>query len=156
MGGDVKQVYTCPTGGLPLEAVPEAVLEVGRGIVGDRYYERTGTFSKKLKGSRDTEVTLIESEEISRFNAEYGLSLYPGDLRRNIVTNDVRLNDLVGQRFRIGEVELEGLRLCEPCRYLAQKVTPKVLEGLVHRCGLRACVIQGGTIRSGDRVESDV
>jgi MOSC domain-containing protein YiiM len=135
-----------------MEPVEEATLDPGRGLVGDRYYREAGTFSEKLKGTRDSEITLIESEEIERFNEEQNLALGLGDLRRNIVTRAVRLNDLVGRRFRLGDALLEGLRLCEPCAHLARTVTPQVLPGLVHRAGLRACILSGGTVKRGDAV----
>lgn len=135
-----------------MESVKEAVLEAEKGLVGDRYYGKTGTFSDKLDGTRDSEVTLVESEEIERFNQAHDLTLGLGDIRRNIVTRDVRLNDLVGHRFRVGEVVLEGIRLCEPCSHLATIVASEVLPGLVHRAGLRACVVNGGPVKLGDRI----
>ena len=137
-----------------MTSVDEASLEAGKGLVGDRYYRETGTFSDELKGKRDSEITLIESEEVDRFNREHGLTFEPGDFRRNIVTRDVRLHDLIGHRFKIGDVILEGIRLCEPCAHLAKIVTPNVLPGLVHRAGLRACVISGGAIGLEDRIGS--
>ena len=82
-----------------MTSVDEASLEAGKGLVGDRYYRETGTFSDKLKGKRDSEITLIESEEVDRFSREQGLTFEPGDFRRNIVTRDVRLQDLIGHRF---------------------------------------------------------
>jgi len=135
-----------------MESLTEVLLEAGRGLAGDRYCRETGTFSEKLKGTRDSEITLIESEEVERFNREENLTLDLGALRRNIVTRNVRLNDLVGQRFRLGEAVLEGIRLCEPCSHLARTVTPQVLPGLVHRAGLRACILSGGTVKRGDAV----
>ncbi len=135
-----------------MTSVDEASLEAGKGLVGDRYYRETGTFSDKLKGKRDSEITLIESEEVDRFSREQGLTFEPGDFRRNIVTRNVRLQDLIGHRFKIGDVILEGIRLCEPCAHLAKIVTPNVLPGLVHRAGLRACVTSGGAIGPGDSV----
>ena len=135
-----------------MTSVDEASLEAGKGLVGDRYYRETGTFSDKLKGKRDSEITLIESEEVDRFNRGQGLTFEPGDFRRNIVTRNVRLNDLIGHRFKIGDVTLKGIRSCEPCAHLAKIVTPNVLPGLVHRAGLRACVISGGVIGPGDRI----
>ena len=135
-----------------MASLPVADLEVGRGIVGDRYYTQLGTFSKKNEIRPDQEVTLIESEEIDRFNASTGLTLDYGASRRNIVTRGVRLNDLVGHQFRVGSVLLEGVRLCEPCAHLASLVSEKVLPGLVHRGGLRAKILSAGTIKPSDAV----
>lgn len=132
--------------------IAEAVLETGRGIVGDRYYAGIGTFSEKLRAKQDFEVTLIESEEIEEFSRGTSLAVAGGALRRNIVTQGVRLNDLAGLRFSIGMAVLEGVRLCEPCAHLAALVSPKVLPALVHRAGLRARILVGAIIRPGDQI----
>lgn len=152
MTGQVVAIYLASEASGPMRAVPIAQLDQGRGIVGDRYYEGTGTFSGKLRGKPDAEVTLIESEEIDAFNRAAGLSLDHGALRRNVVTRGVRLNELVGVRFQIGAVTLAGIRLCEPCAHLAATVAPQVLPALAHRAGLRAAIIVSGGIRPGDRL----
>jgi len=152
MSGRLLQIYTAATAGAPPKAADEATLEPGRGLVGDRYHASTGTFSAQLAGKPDHEVTLIESEEIDGFNREMGLALAYGDLRRNLVTRGIRLNELIGYKFTVGECLLEGLRHCEPCSHLAKTVAKQVLPGLVHRAGLRARIIRGGRIRPGDSV----
>ncbi|HEX7795512.1 MAG TPA: MOSC domain-containing protein, partial [Vicinamibacterales bacterium] len=123
----------------------------GRGLAGDRYFEGTGTFSPTAK-KPSQEVTLVEAEEIEDFNAQFGTKMKPEDLRRNFVTRGVRLNDLVGQRFTIGSVTFEGIRLCEPCSHLAAIAGDEVLTGLVHQAGLRAAIVESGTVRVGDPV----
>ena len=138
--------------GAPLRSVTEASLESGKGLVGDRYYGHGGTFSEKLKHSDDWELTLIESEEIQSFNEAQGLSLPAGRFRRNIVTSGVRLNDLVGRRFKVGFAILEGIRLCEPCAHLGKLIGPAVVKGMVHRAGLRARIVKGANVRVGDEV----
>jgi MOSC domain-containing protein YiiM len=148
----VVDIYVAPTAGTALHAVPEAVLEAGRGIVGDRYHERTGTFSEKLKDKDDWQATLIELEEIDRFNAAFNASFGPGAFRRNIVTTGVRLNDLVGRHFSAGGAVLQGVRLCEPCAHLGQLLGPEVVRGMVHKAGLRVRILTGATIRPGDAI----
>jgi MOSC domain-containing protein YiiM len=149
---ELSFIYTAAKAGAPLEATDEAILEPGLGIVGDRYYRGKGTFSEKLKGQADSELTLIEAEEIDAFNRDAGLSIGYGEVRRNFVTTGVRLNDLVGRRFRVGECVLEGMRLCEPCAYLASTVAKEVLPRLVHKAGLRARIVKGGTAQIGDSI----
>ena len=155
MKGSVLAIYVAPAGEAPMQAVPEARLEPGRGIAGDRYHAGTGTFSAKLEGRPDREITLIESEQIALFNRASGSSLDVGALRRNVVTSGVDLNELVGARFRVGEATLEGVRLCEPCAHLARIVTGAVLPGLVHRAGLRARIVSGGTIKPADEIRRE-
>ena len=148
----VEAIYIARNAGAPMEYLHMASVFAGRGIEGDRYFSSSGTFSKKLTGLPDREVTLIEAEEIDRFNGQQGLSLNYGDLRRNIITRGLRLNDLVDREFRIGTVTFRGIRLCEPCAYLAEIVTPRVLEGLVHRAGLRVSILNDGKIRESDPI----
>jgi MOSC domain-containing protein YiiM len=69
------------------------------------------------------------------------------------VTHGIRLNDLVGVEFRVGEVRLRGICLCEPCTHLAKLSFPETLEGLAHKGGLRAQILSAGKMRVGDRVE---
>ncbi len=83
-----------------------------------------------------------------------GVELAPVEARRNLVVRGIALDDLIGRRFRVGEVECFGQRRCEPCAHLERLTRPGVLRGLVHRGGLRADVLSGGGIRTGDRVEA--
>jgi MOSC domain-containing protein YiiM len=152
--GRVVAIVTTGEAGAALHSVPLATLESGRGLVGDRYYEHGGTFSEKLKDSADWELTLIESEEIQRFNESQGLTLPAASFRRNIVTSGVRLNELVGRQFKVGSAVLEGIRLCEPCAHLGKLIGPAVVKGMVHKAGLRARVVTGSIVRVGDHIET--
>jgi MOSC domain-containing protein YiiM len=78
----------------------------------------------------------------------------PAEARRNLVVRGLALDDLIGRRFMVGEVECLGQRRCEPCAHLERLTQPGVLRGLVHRGGLRADVLSDGEIRLGDRVEA--
>ena len=150
MSGKVHAIYSTAVGGKPLIPLKRGVLETGRGLVGDRYYLGTGTLSKRLIGKSGVDITLIESEEIEQFNHTHNLSIGVGELRRNIVTSGVRLNDLIGVTFSVGNTMLEGVRLCEPCAHLSRMATLEVLPSLIGRCGLRAHIITGGTVKPGD------
>jgi MOSC domain-containing protein YiiM len=122
-----------------------------RGVEGDRYHDGVGTFSPHSH-KPDFEVTLIESEQIAEFARVSGLPFTAEMARRNLVTEGVDLNALVGKEFFVGEVRLLGMRLCEPCHYLAKTTFPEVLAGLVHRGGLRARIVTEGDVRVGDDV----
>jgi hypothetical protein len=152
MNPTVIALYTTAESGTPLRAVPDARLEPGQGLIGDRYSRGMGTFSEQLRDRPDWEVTLIEIEEIERFNALGGQPLTPGAFRRNLVTRGVRLNDLVGKPFTVGAAQLQGIRLCEPCAYLAGLLGPSVVKAMAHRAGLRARVVTGATVHAGDPV----
>jgi len=149
--GSVVSIHIAPTAKgkmLTLEAVRAVP---GKGLVGDRYFEGVGTFSKTPGTGR--EVTLIEVEAIEALQKDYDFPLPPGDSRRNIVTQGVALNHLVGKEFCVGEVRLRGMRLCEPCQHLADLTARKALTGLIHRGGLRAEIVSEGIIREGDVIE---
>jgi MOSC domain-containing protein YiiM len=121
----------------------------GHGLEGDRYFSGAGTFSPN-PGKPDYEVTLVQQEHIDAFAAQSGLPFTAHEARRNIVTRGVDLNALVGREFRIGSVMIRGIRLCEPCDYLAKATFPEVLQGLIHKGGLRAQILSEGEIRVGD------
>lgn len=138
----------------PLNMVEAVEARAGEGLVGDRYGVGAGTLSKK-KGP-DREITLVETEALDGLQREYEVALAPVETRRNVATRGVPLNHLVGKEFRVGEVVVKGIRLCEPCGHL-QKLAgkEKVQEGLKHRGGLRAQIIKSGVIRVGDVIEGN-
>jgi hypothetical protein len=125
----IATIYAMPNAGTPLHSVVEATLETGKGLVGDRYYEGGGTFSEKLRNSSDWEITLIELEEVERFNQLEKLALPAGDFRRNIVTRGARLNELVGSLSTVGSALLEGMRLCEPRKNRSERSRPPRRSG---------------------------
>jgi hypothetical protein len=135
----------------PMQAVSAAEAVAGRGLLRDRYERRAGTFSNPR--GRGYDLTLVEAEALEELSAK-GVELAPVEARRNIVVRGIALDDLIGRRFRVGEVECFGQRRCEPCSHLERLTRPGVLRGLVHRGGLRADVLSGGRIRTGDRVEA--
>lgn len=148
--GSVVSIHIASEAAKLTEAVTEVRAVPGRGLEGDRYFHKVGTYSNHPGSGR--EVTLIGAEAIQALAREAGIELPPGASRRNITTRGVPLNHLVGQRFRVGEVLLEGTRLCEPCTHLEGLTQKGVLPGLIHRGGLRTIIVTGGTIRVGDVV----
>ncbi|MDP9384870.1 MAG: MOSC domain-containing protein, partial [Actinomycetota bacterium] len=124
--------------------VPEAVAVAGAGLAGDRYSTDLGTFESRRPG---TALTLVDAELLDGLSRQLGR---PVDHRRNVVVRGTDLNALVGRRFRLGEVLCEGRRLCEPCAHLERLNGGGVLRPLVHRGGLRADIVAGGTLRVGD------
>ncbi|MDE0029954.1 MAG: MOSC domain-containing protein [Deltaproteobacteria bacterium] len=135
-----------------MESLQEVLAVEGKGLEGDRYCNQIGSYSHNP--GPDREVTLIEAEAIEAMERDYGVTLDLKDSRRNITTRGVPLNHLLqGREFTVGEVRMRGLRVCEPCANLVMLTGKNVLQGLVHRGGLRAQVLNGGTIRVGDVVE---
>lgn len=133
-----------------MRRVSEAEAEAGHGLAGDRYHAGVGTFSNPH--ARGHDVTLIEQDVIDDLGGVFA-GYRAEDTRRNIVTQGLDLNALVGWHFRIGGVECVGQRLCEPCAHLDRVAVKGALRPLVHRGGLRADVVTSGRIAIGDPVE---
>jgi MOSC domain-containing protein YiiM len=127
-------------GGAPAAREHVSVV-AGRGIEGDRKFDS------------NHDLTLVEAEALEGLTEDTGIELGPGESRRQVMTRGVSLNELVGKRFRVGELECVGEELCEPCDHLQSLTKPGVLRGLVHRGGLCAEVLSGGEIAVGDSVE---
>ncbi|HLO34924.1 MAG TPA: MOSC domain-containing protein [Candidatus Deferrimicrobium sp.] len=148
--GVVESIHVAAAAGEPMRSLERVRAVAGVGLEGDRYALRTGHYSGDAKIDRD--ITLIEAEEIEALADRTGIMLAPGETRRNVTTRGIRLNELVGRRFRIGAVECEATRLCEPCQYLTDLLGTPVLAPLAHRAGLRARILTGGEIGLGDEV----
>ena len=148
--GTVIAIHVAPTGAAPMRSVTNAQVVVGKGLEGDRYYSKLGTYSNQAGSGRD--VTLIEIEAIEGLKRDYEIQLDPGQSRRNIVTRGIALNHLVEQEFRIGEVVLRGMRLCEPCAHMEKLTVKGAMRGLIHRGGLRAEIVKGGMVHVGDLI----
>jgi MOSC domain-containing protein YiiM len=110
------------------------------GLQGDRYFGRG-------------DITLVEQEALEAFRDDTGIELSHAEIRRQVLTTGVRLNDLLDKRFRVGGVEAVGVEWCEPCNHIQSLTYPGVLKGMVHRAGLRAEIVQAGTIAVGDEVD---
>jgi MOSC domain-containing protein YiiM len=143
----VECIFISREPGRPVERVGEVRVVAGSGIEGDRYF-----------GAADEpgqNITLVEAEEIERFNREHGTAFDLSCTRRNLVTRGVRLAALVGEEFTVGDVRLRGVELCEPClglgRALASTSLPPagVVRAFAHRAGIRADVLASGTIAVG-------
>ena len=152
MAGRVESIIIGPEKKTDLQYVDEVRAVPGRGLEGDRYFLGVGSFNRPELMTTGRDVTLIELEAIDACNAALETTLEPRDLRRNIVTSAIRLNDLVGKDFRIGEVALRGVRLCHPCGFLAKLVNANVTKGLKGVGGLRAEIQSEGTVRVGDAI----
>jgi MOSC domain-containing protein YiiM len=151
--GQLIGIFLTQRKGSALESVQMADAVQGHGVVGDRYCLREGTFS--AKHGPDREVTLIEAEALEGLAREYQVTLEPAQTRRNLLTRGVPLNHLVERTFKVGEVVLRGIRLCEPCSHLEALTGKKVMAGLKHRGGLRAQIVQSGKLEVGAPIQAE-
>ncbi|NJO04258.1 MAG: MOSC domain-containing protein [Chloroflexaceae bacterium] len=148
--GTVVALHIAGSASQPMQTVTQLEAVAGEGIVGDRYRDKTGTYSDRPQPGRH--ITLIEEEMLQMLLDEHGISFAPEESRRNVTTRGIHLNDLVGKTFQIGTVRCQAIRLCDPCNYLQELTGKPVLRPLVDRGGLRADVIAGGIIRVGDQI----
>ena len=118
---------------------------VNKGVIGDRHFK---DFNDPY-----CQLSLIESENIDYYNLKYGLNIPYVNFRRNIVTKGIRLNKLVGKKFKIGSVELEGVDLCRPCRHLTEVLNQdNILKEFIRKGGLRCQILSSSTIQIGDEI----
>jgi MOSC domain-containing protein YiiM len=150
MSSKVEEIYIAPAGGVPMQKVEEVEAEANAGLCGDRYKKRTGYWS----GTDECQVTLIEGENLDWIGANTDIQIGNGEHRRNIITRDIRLEELQGKRFAIGTAVLEYDRPRPPCGYiqgLTQQGMTRALGGT--RGGICARVVQSGTIRVQDTIQ---
>ena len=118
---------------------------VNKGVIGDRHFK---DFNDPY-----CQLSLIESENIDYYNLKYGLNIPYVNFRRNIVTKGIRLNELVGKKFKIGSVELEGVDLCRPCRHLTEVLNQdNILKEFIRKGGLRCQILSSSSIQIGDEI----
>jgi MOSC domain-containing protein YiiM len=149
MDGRVEAIFvTAAHGELPAP-VKSVQARAGRGLEGNRYYWADGD------APPGGAVTLIAAEAVEAVANEGTVSVEAAAMRRNVLTRGIDVNELVGKRFRIGDVVCEGVELCEPCLDLESMTQPGVIKAFVHRAGLNADILNDGEISVGDTVELD-
>ena len=135
----VQLIHVGSSDGAELSTVDSARAVAGKGLEGDRHFHPEGAPAGQA-------LTLVEAEAVE------DVGLPPGGTRRQLTVRGVRLNDLVGRRFRVGDVECYGVELCEPCEHLESMTRPGIIKELVHRAGINADILTDGTIAVGDAV----
>lgn len=152
----VVAIFTCRTKGLPMqESVSVKALE-GLGLDNDRYALGTGAYPRT--DSRPRDVSLISLEAIREANRVSGTSFTMAETRRNIITTDIDLNQLVGKEFWVGDVKMYGVEPCDPCPRpgkLAGKGGTAFKTAFTQRGGLRAKILTNGIITVGDPIIKD-
>jgi len=117
-----------------------------KGVVGDRHFKE---FNDPY-----CQLSLIESESIDYYNSKYGLNISYLDFRRNIVTKGIQLNNLIGKNFLIGDVKVEGVDLCRPCRHLTEILNQdNIIKEFLRKGGLRCQILSSSKINIGDEIK---
>ena len=117
-----------------------------KGVVGDRHFDNYN--------DPYCQLSLIEAENIDEYNLKFGLNIPYLDFRRNIITKGIKLNDLVGKKLSIGNVEVEGIDLCRPCRHLTEMLDQEnILKEFLRKGGLRCQILSSSKIKVGDTIK---
>jgi ADP-ribose pyrophosphatase YjhB (NUDIX family) len=145
----VESIHVAAAAGAEMVSLRRVAVRRGIGLLGDRYACGAG-YWRDDRVSRD--LTLVEGEVVDEVHRA-GIEVAPGELRRNLTTRGIRLNDLLGSAFWVGDVVCRATELCEPCRHLEQLTGKRLLRPLVHRGGLRAQLLTDGTLGVGDPIE---
>ena len=125
----------------PAIEVPSVWCVAGMGIEGDRFFD----FKESYKG----QITFFEEEAYDDLCAQLGIwDRPPSVFRRNVLTRGVRLNDLIGREFTIGDVRLFGIEESRPCFWMDHAFGPGAEAGLKGRGGLRARILTSGRLWS--------
>lgn len=141
--GVLRWIGLRPARDVPMREVAEAAATAGAGLAGDRY----------RGGSGRRGVTLVQAEHLPAIAALAGQAeLAPARLRRNLVVAGLPLLALLGRRFRIGEVLLEGTMPCDPCARMEAALGPGGYNAMLGMGGLCARVLEPGVLRVGDAV----
>ena len=129
-----------------IEEVNSIDVLANQGVLGDRHFNEFNDPYNQL--------SLIESENIDYYNIKYGLNIPYIDFRRNIITKGIQLNDLVGKKFQIGKVELEGIDLCRPCKHLSEVLQQNnIIKEFLRRGGLRCQILSSSSIELGNKIK---
>ena len=117
-----------------------------KGIIGDRHFQEIN--------DPYNQISLIESESIDNYNIKFGLNISYIDFRRNVITKGVRLNDLVGKKFKVGAVALVGIDLCRPCKHLSENLNQNnIIKEFLRNGGLRCQILSSAKINVGDQIQ---
>tara|TARA_B000000532_G_scaffold64517_1_gene50830 strand:- start:256 stop:705 length:450 start_codon:yes stop_codon:yes gene_type:complete len=129
-----------------IEEVESIEVLANKGVVGDRHFDNYN--------DPYCQLSLIEAENIDEYNLKFGLNIPYLDFRRNIITKGIKLNDLVGKKLSIGNVEVEGIDLCRPCRHLTEMLDQEnILKEFLRKGGLRCQILSSSKIKVGDAIK---
>ena len=155
MTGHIATIFVSPIKHAEQLAVDSIQLKAQKGIVGDRFFG----FSHKHPGRN---LTLIESEVVEAFNHHYGQAVGLSATRRNLVTRGIRLNDLIGRTFKVGDILCQGIELCEPCKVMTRYFPPtslsqtEIIQAFTHKGGIRVAVLTNGVVKLGDNLNNEI
>ena len=143
---EVLKICISKNSGEEMQDIDSIEVLANKGIVNDRYFNENN--------DQDIQITFIESENIDYVNEISSTSVPYIDFRRNIITKGIKLNELVDKEFLIGNVKIKGHRLCNPCKYLQDKLNiENLVKKLVNIGGLRCEILTDGRVSVKDKIK---
>ena len=144
--GKVLEIGIANIKGNQIQKVTQVEALKGQGLLNDRKF--------KLENHPESQITLIEIENIKYYNNISKTDIPPLDFRRNIVTQNIKLNELIGKEFFVGKIKLKAHDLCRPCKYLQEKLKQNnVIKELMRKAGIRCEILTSGKINVGDIIK---
>ena len=122
----------------------------GKGLEGDRYFYKQGTFNKPQLSQDVREISILPYESLEACNTRLNSSLDFLDLRRNLIIKDFDVSLLKNKVFTIGTAQFRIVRTCPPCRYLSRLLEVDMMTGLKYIGGYRAVIVKSGLLQVGD------
>jgi hypothetical protein len=136
----------------PLHYVDTVHAIQGRGLEGDRYFYRQGTFNKPQLSQDVREISILPYEVLEECNRRLNSSLDFLDLRRNLIIKGFNASLLENNVFTIGTAQFRIVRTCPPCRYLSRLLNEDMMTGLKYIGGHRAVIVKSGVITIEDEI----
>lgn len=142
--GRVEWMGACPARREPVQPLTHTVINAGTGLVEDHHAP---------SGRSKRQVTLIQWEHLAVVASILGRDAVPPELiRRNIAVSGINIAALKDQRFRIGNVLLEGTGYCHPCSRMEEVLGPGGYQAMRGHGGITARVLEGAEVTLGDAV----
>lgn len=139
----VVAIHIAPGSRLAMKPVTEVEAVEQKGLVGDRYF-----------GTKHRHVSVQSQADLDAAAELHGAPIEPQDTRRNITISSGEVPAKPGEYLRIGEVELEVVRIAAPCKLLDDVIGPGAKTALRRKAGTIFRLLSSGTIRLGDEVHS--
>ena len=145
--GKVLEIGISENKSSKIVSVNEVEAIKGKGLIGEKHF--------KEDNKKRSQITLIEIENINHYNKITGTKILAINFLRNIVTEGIRLNVLVGKEFFIGKVKVRAHDLCRPCKNLQESLQQKnTVKELLYTGGLRCEILSSGKIFINDQIIS--
>ena len=124
----------------PLKEVESAKFIENVGIEGDHH-------ATLRQARQDYQVLIVDETALD------AVGVSPGDIRENVTTTGIDVDSLnPGQQIALGDdVLLSISKPCPPCSRM-DEFRQGLQQELIGRRGMLASIVQGGLVKTGDRV----